>query len=56
LFGTPAVARFSEANYAKAKEMAAAKKMHLMDALSEMGYNDRAMMGGLARKILSAGS
>lgn len=51
--GQPAVARFSAANYAKAKELAATKKMHLMDALSEVGYNDPAMMRGLARKTLS---
>ena len=48
--GQPAVARFSERNYAKAKELAASKGLHLMDALSEVGYNDSAMMRGLARK------
>jgi hypothetical protein len=51
--GQPAVARFSSANYAKAKELAETKKMHLMDALSEVGYNDPAMMRGLARKTLA---
>jgi hypothetical protein len=54
--GQPAVARFSAANYAKAKELAAAKGLHLMDALSEVGYNDPAMMRGLARKTLTARS
>jgi hypothetical protein len=54
--GQPAVARFSAANYAKAKDLAAAKGVHLMDALSEVGYNDPAMMRGLARKTLSARS
>jgi hypothetical protein len=49
----PAVARFSAKNYLKAKELASAKGLHLMDALSEVGYNDPAMMRGLARKELS---
>ncbi|MBM4127302.1 MAG: hypothetical protein FJ247_08145 [Nitrospira sp.] len=51
--GQPAVARFSAANYAKAKELAAARSLHLMDALSEVAYNDPAMMRGLARKALA---
>ncbi len=51
--GRPAVARFSAKNYAKAKELAATKRLHLMDALSEVGYNDPAMMGGLKRKALN---
>ncbi|MGQ0667005.1 MAG: hypothetical protein ACT4O4_08225 [Nitrospiraceae bacterium] len=51
--GQPAVARFSAKNYTKAKELAATKQMHLLDALSEVGYKDRAMMRGLARKTLS---
>jgi hypothetical protein len=54
--GQPAVARFSATNYAKAKELAAATGLHLMDALSEVGYNDPAMMRGLARKTLSVRS
>jgi len=52
--GQPAVARFSAKNYAKAKELVSSKGLHLMDALSEVGYNDPAMMRGLARKTLSA--
>lgn len=52
--GQPAVARFSAKNYAKAKELVASKGMHLMDALSEVGYADPTMMRGLARKTLSA--
>ncbi|NOT24427.1 MAG: hypothetical protein HOP22_17125 [Nitrospiraceae bacterium] len=52
--GQPAVARFSAQNYVKAKELAAAKRIHLMDALSEVGYNDPVMMRGLVRKELSA--
>jgi hypothetical protein len=51
--GQPAVARFSAKNYTKAKELAAAKGLHLMDALSEVGYNDPAMMRGLVRKELT---
>ncbi len=54
--GQPAVARFSAANYAKAKELVTGKGLHLMDALSEVGYNDPAMMRGLARKTLNARS
>ena len=53
--GQPAVARFSAKNYAKAKELAATKSMHMMDALSEVAYSDPVMMRSLARKELSAG-
>lgn len=53
--GQPAVARFSAKNYTKAKELAASKGLHLMDALSEVGYNDPAMMRGLIRKELTSG-
>jgi hypothetical protein len=52
--GQPAVARFSAKNYAKARELVSSKGTHLMDALSEVGYADPAMMRGLARKTLSA--
>jgi hypothetical protein len=52
--GQPAVARFSAKNYMKAKELAATKGLHLMDALSEVGYNDPAMMRGLVRKELTS--
>jgi hypothetical protein len=52
--GQPAVARFSAKNYIKAKELAATKGLHLMDALSEVGYNDPAMMRRLVRKELGA--
>jgi len=51
--GQPAVARFSAKNYAKAKELVTSKGAHLMDALSEVGYNDPVMMQGLARKELT---
>jgi hypothetical protein len=53
--GQPAVARFSAQNYKQAKELAATKRLHLMDALSEVAYNDPVMMRALARKELSAG-
>ncbi|HMS84456.1 MAG TPA: hypothetical protein PKD12_12455 [Nitrospira sp.] len=52
--GQPAVARFSAKNYTKAKDLVASKGLHLMDALSEVGYADPAMMRGLARKTLRA--
>ena len=50
--GQPAVARFNGRQYAKAKDLVATKGMHLMDALSEVGYSDAAMMRGLRRKEL----
>ena len=52
--GQPAVARFSAQSYAKAKDLVSSKGLHLMDALSEVGYNDPAMMRGLARKELTS--
>ena len=54
--GQPAVARFSAKNYSKAKELAKTRGLHVMDALSEVGYNDPAMMRGLVRKDLSVRS
>lgn len=54
--GQPAVARFTAKNYAKAKKLVATKGLHIMDALSEVGYDDPAMMRGLARKELNAGT
>jgi hypothetical protein len=48
--GQPAVARFSVKNSMKAKELAATKGLHMMDALSEVGYNDSSMMRGLVGK------
>jgi hypothetical protein len=53
--GQPAVARFSAKNYLRAKELAASKKVHLMDALSEVAYADPAMMRGLVRRELAGG-
>jgi hypothetical protein len=50
--GQPAVARFNAKNYLKAKELVTQKKIHILDALSEVAYNDPTMMRGLARKEL----
>jgi hypothetical protein len=47
--GQPAVARFNRQQYNKAKSLAAAKGLHLMDALSEVGLSDPAMMRSLKR-------
>lgn len=47
--GRPVVARFNAKHYAKAKDLVAAKGIHLMDALSEVGLNDPVLMGSLAR-------
>jgi hypothetical protein len=54
--GQPAVARFSAKNSMNAKELAATKGLHIMDALSEVGYNDSSMMRGLVRKDLGVRS
>lgn len=54
--GQPSVARFSAKNSMKAKELAVAKGLHLLDALSEVGYNDPTMMRALARKESRAGT
>ena len=51
--GQPAVARFSAKNYAKAKDLVSSKGLHLLDALSEVGYSDPVMMRGLARRELT---
>jgi hypothetical protein len=53
--GQPAVARFSAKNYTKAKELMATKGLHLMDALSEVAYNDPTIMRGLVRKEMTSG-
>jgi hypothetical protein len=50
--GQPAVARFNSKQFEKAKELVASKQLHLMDALSEVGYSDPVMMRALARKEL----
>jgi hypothetical protein len=53
--GQPAVARFTAKNYTKAKELVATKGLHIMDALSEVAYNDPVMMRSLVRKEISGG-
>ena len=43
------VARFNTRQYAKAKELMTSKGLHIMDALSEMAFNDPALMRALRR-------
>ena len=50
--GQPSVARFNRTQYTKAKELAATKGLHIMDALSEVGLRDPAMMRALKRAEL----
>jgi hypothetical protein len=45
----PAVARFNHRQYARAKEIATSRGLHLLDALSEVGLSDPAMMRALKR-------
>lgn len=47
--GQASVARFNRQQYAKAKDLAQAKGLHIMDALSEVGLSDPAMMRALRR-------
>jgi hypothetical protein len=47
--GQPAVARFNRHHYERAKEIATAKGVHIMDALSEVGLHDPVMMRALRR-------
>jgi hypothetical protein len=47
--GQPAVARFNRQQYAKAKALVEARSLHIMDALSEVGLSDQAMMHALRR-------
>ncbi len=50
--GQPAVARFNSRQYDKAKALAESRNVHIMDALSEVGFSDPAMMRGLKRAEL----
>ena len=52
--GQPSVARFNRAQYAKAKDLAARRGVHILDALSEVGLSDPAMMRALKRLEKSA--
>ncbi len=45
----PSVARFNRNQYEKAKELVETKGLHIMDALSEIGLSDPAMMRALKR-------
>ena len=47
--GQPSVARFNQAQYAKAKALAVRKGSHIIDALSEVGLSDPGMMRALKR-------
>lgn len=47
--GQPAVARFNRQQYVKAKELVQSKGLHVMDALSQVGLNDPALMRSLRR-------
>lgn len=48
--GQPAVARFNRQHYTKAKGLAASRNLHILDALSEVAFNDPAMMRALKRR------
>ncbi|HZS10717.1 MAG TPA: hypothetical protein VFA38_00615, partial [Nitrospirales bacterium] len=47
--GQPSIARFNARQYAKAKAIVADKGMHLLDALSEVAFNDPVMMRALRK-------
>jgi len=48
--GQPSVARFNRRQYARAKEIGATRGLHIMDALSEVGLSDPALMQALKRR------
>lgn len=52
--GQPSVARFNSRQYEKARQLVSEKGVHLLDALSEVAYNDPAMMRALRRKELGS--
>lgn len=52
--GQPSVARFNRQQHAKARAMVESKGIHIMDALSEVGLNDPAMMRALRRLYQTA--
>ena len=47
--GQPSVARFNVRQYKKAKALAKEKEVHLLDALSEVAYQDPILMRALSR-------
>ena len=52
--GQPSVARFNARQYSKAKNVAKEKDMHLLDALSEVAYQDPILMRALSRADASS--
>lgn len=54
--GQPALARFSRAQYGRAKELMRTKGVHIMDALSEVGLSDPTLMSVLRRLEQRLGS
>ncbi len=47
--GQPSVARFNTRQYSKAKALAKEKELHMLDALSEVAYQDPVLMRALRR-------
>jgi hypothetical protein len=47
--GQPSVARFNSRQYSKAKALAKEKELHMLDALSEVAYQDPVLMRALRR-------
>ncbi|MDH5427665.1 MAG: hypothetical protein OEY57_05760, partial [Nitrospirota bacterium] len=47
--GQPSVARFNVRQYKMAKALAKEKEIHLLDALSEVAYQDPILMRALSR-------
>ena len=47
--GQPSVARFNARQHSKAKALAKEKDLHLLDALSEVAYQDPILMRALSR-------
>lgn len=47
--GQPSVARFNSRQYSKAKAVAKQKELHMLDALSEVAYQDPVLMRALRR-------
>ncbi len=52
--GQPSVARFNVRQYKKAKALAKEKELHLLDALSEVAYQDPILMRALSRADTSS--
>ncbi len=52
--GQPSVARFNVRQYKKAKTVAKAKELHLLDALSEVAYQDPILMRALSKADTSS--